>query len=401
MLLDDSINIINPDFTGFNSGSLVLELANAKVDGSGNVFFNGIRFGAVTTDNTLDGASNVLTYAITFVTSGVTNAQVDPLIQAIRFTNSSDTPPTTQRTITYTVTDTEGDQSHNTLALRIETTRAPELTDLTPSLTVSGPDANSGGQPNTCREAERVWSNCFGTRPLGNNGDIYDGMWLKGRPHGEGTLTRTNGATYSGQWQNGEQHGLGSFTAANGAFYLGNWIDGKRSGQGTYVGTDGSTYTGKWRNDKKHGRGTLTYPNGTIFIGRFKNDKPDKDRDYVLDNGSPARTSYIGELKDGKRHGKGLFTDANGNTYNGNWENGKRNGTGSFVWGVGPQAGMSYVGDWRDNKFDGKGTLTYPDGSSYMGEWKNGERHGRGTVTSPEGKRFVGEWDNGKLVKKF
>lgn len=42
---------------------------------------------------------------------------------------------------------------------------------------------------------------------------------------------------------------------ANGERFEGDWVHGKRHGQGTYTYADGSVYTGQWDNDRIHGKG--------------------------------------------------------------------------------------------------------------------------------------------------
>jgi len=41
------------------------------------------------------------------------------------------------------------------------------------------------------------------------NGDMYDGEWLKGKKHGLGTYTHKNGDKYIGSWKNDLKHGEG------------------------------------------------------------------------------------------------------------------------------------------------------------------------------------------------
>jgi len=40
------------------------------------------------------------------------------------------------------------------------------------------------------------------------NGDIYEGGWLDGKPHGQGVMNYANGSRYNGDWLNGEFHGI-------------------------------------------------------------------------------------------------------------------------------------------------------------------------------------------------
>ena len=88
-----------------------------------------------------------------------------------------------------------------------------------------------------------------------SNGDTYQGGWLDGQPHGEGTYTWSTGGMYQGSWQGGEKHGVGAYTWANGATYEGEWSQGFMHGVGLYGAPDGSLYEGGFRRDGKHGLG--------------------------------------------------------------------------------------------------------------------------------------------------
>ena len=61
-----------------------------------------------------------------------------------------------------------------------------------------------------------------------------------------------------------------SYTYPDGSKYEGDFIDGKRHGQGTWMRPDGTRYEGEWKNDKPDGRGTLSYPNGEKRTGEWK-----------------------------------------------------------------------------------------------------------------------------------
>ena len=74
------------------------------------------------------------------------------------------------------------------------------------------------------------------------NGDIYDGEWLKGKLHGYASaklFSPGNLKEYEGEFQNGKQHGLGKFTWSDGEFYDGEWKSGLFHGPGIYGTPDG------------------------------------------------------------------------------------------------------------------------------------------------------------------
>ncbi len=157
VVLDTNVTIVNPESTGFNNGSVTVSIAGATLDdqfGIANVggitvvggvavghqvLYNGVAFGTISSDG--QGGS-ALTIALN--ASGVTNAQVQPLLRAITFENTSDSPPDTARTITVSVTDTEGDVGTAPMALTITPTYPPVFTNFDASRTVSEAVLNTG-----------------------------------------------------------------------------------------------------------------------------------------------------------------------------------------------------------------------------------------------------------------
>jgi hypothetical protein len=41
--------------------------------------------------------------------------------------------------------------------------------------------------------------------------------------------------------------------------YEGEWLNGQQHGEGTFTYEDGSTYKGRWVNNMRDGRGTMTW----------------------------------------------------------------------------------------------------------------------------------------------
>ena len=78
-------------------------------------------------------------------------------------------------------------------------------------------------------------------------GDIYDGNWKYGLPHGYGTYSWANGNKYVG---------FSEFDAST---------------TGTIYFLNGDKYTGEFKNEKQHGRGVYYYSNGTAKEGIWKN----------------------------------------------------------------------------------------------------------------------------------
>ena len=49
-----------------------------------------------------------------------------------------------------------------------------------------------------------------------NDGSVYEGDLVNGKPHGKGKLTYIYGSVYEGDWVDGEQTGLGKMTYPDG-----------------------------------------------------------------------------------------------------------------------------------------------------------------------------------------
>jgi hypothetical protein len=63
-----------------------------------------------------------------------------------------------------------------------------------------------------------------------------------------------------------------SISYANGDVYEGEFVEGERHGQGTYVYATGNTYRGSFKFGQCHGTGTFTYvTNGETYEGEFGN----------------------------------------------------------------------------------------------------------------------------------
>lgn len=100
---------------------------------------------------------------------------------------------------------------------------------------------------------------------------------------------------YEGDYLNGSKTGWGRFTTFNGHHYEGMFLDGKFHGQGTYYSADrkrtyigmfkdntlkkgrmelddGTYYEGELKDELMHGAGALFYSNGDAYVGTFSND---------------------------------------------------------------------------------------------------------------------------------
>lgn len=116
------------------------------------------------------------------------------------------------------------------------------------------------------------------------SGNLYEGMWVNGKRHGYGIFSWSNGnGEYMGQWIDGVQNGHGihiwyiiraeesQYALRN--YYEGNFLDGRRHGQGTFYYSSGTKYVGEWKADQKHGKGKVVFRNGTTIEADFVNDR--------------------------------------------------------------------------------------------------------------------------------
>lgn len=83
----------------------------------------------------------------------------------------------------------------------------------------------------------------------GKLAEEYDGDYVRGRPHGKGSMT----------------------SHENGQKYAGDWVDGVPSGDGKLVLPDGTTYVGQFLNWRFEGVGELTSPDGKSVYGEWVN----------------------------------------------------------------------------------------------------------------------------------
>ncbi|OQY56055.1 MAG: hypothetical protein DRR08_30395 [Candidatus Parabeggiatoa sp. nov. 2] len=115
----------------------------------------------------------------------------------------------------------------------------------------------------------------------------YQGEFVNGYPHGQGTYIWGDGerfvgrfvkgesqiphngcyvadrrlrGKYSGKCRGGKAYGRGKAVGID--TYDGEFIDGVLNGQGTYVWRNGDRYIGQFREGKRYGRGVMKYADG-------------------------------------------------------------------------------------------------------------------------------------------
>ena len=99
-------------------------------------------------------------------------------------------------------------------------------------------------------------------------GDKYEGQYVEGKFHGQGTLTYANGNKYEGEYVEDKMHGQGTLTFGNPEL---------AAKYGLPVGT---VYRGQFRDGKRHGHGTHTYPDsGRVTEVEWKDNKLVHEKD--------------------------------------------------------------------------------------------------------------------------
>lgn len=95
-----------------------------------------------------------------------------------------------------------------------------------------------------------------GSSADGGCGSVYEGTFVGGKMHGEGTISYRSRPPasytlqYTGQWEDGRWHGRGKWTGSKGASYDGEWRQHRRHGYGISVGADGQVwFRGYWRHN--------------------------------------------------------------------------------------------------------------------------------------------------------
>ena len=98
----------------------------------------------------------------------------------------------------------------------------------------------------------------------------FEGEFLGGLMHGQGTMTFLGGGTYAGTWSEGQLHGHGEMTYSDRSVYRGAWRHGMRHGGGDMVYPDGRRFAGMWAGDDREGDGTVSYADGRVVKGSWR-----------------------------------------------------------------------------------------------------------------------------------
>jgi hypothetical protein len=103
-----------------------------------------------------------------------------------------------------------------------------------------------------------------------NDGSLYEGSVVNGKPAGRGTITTKEGVKIEGNFVDGMPSGNVVIAGPDGTRYEGALKDGKRVGKGVLTEANGVRYAGDFVNGKANGRGIATWPNGNRYEGDFK-----------------------------------------------------------------------------------------------------------------------------------
>ena len=173
----------------------------------------------------------------------------------------------------------------------------------------------------------------------------YEGeLGEDGKPHGKGVATYIEcqgdiSQRYDGQWMNGKRHGEG--TEKSNVYHSSNEVDD---------GCDDFVYKGQWKEDKFHGEGRLE------TWGCWEEDGVDG---FGVDCQFTGSKVYEGQWVDGKKHGNGRAYNEIGDYTDSLYD---------------PQdCAGTYDGEWVNGKRHGRGTHTSKDGVVTEGEWRYGE----------------------------
>ena len=224
-------------------------------------------------------------------------------------------------------------------------------------------------------------------------------------PHGKGICTYKDGQIYKGIWKRGKRHGKGKLNWSNGDIYLGDWKNDKPNGKGKFFFKQGfadmkksDSYIGQVKDWLRHGRGTYTWVKQSMkYTGIWKNGKRHGYGEYKEDD-----SIYKGQWKDDRRWGKGKITIKKQHSISGNFRHTDLKGkvTMDFwkpVHITYDIKARKYVGNIHNETFQphGRGIYILKNKKVVIGKWNNGKLLDGKTYH----KKFVSYWKNGKIFK--
>lgn len=251
-----------------------------------------------------------------------------------------------------------------------------------------------------------------------DDGSVYEGNFVNGKPEGKGTMKYVGGASYIGEWHYGLREGEGTWNYPDGGSYIGSWVRGRRHGRGTLNKKGGMVIIGEWKNDRlvaelgvkeKEAKATLEKPERFIkglfkglliaaaiivpimlipIIAQCQNNR-DNASDYVSNEDAVIpEERYVQEE---------AVYGSNGNVkyyWTGNIKEGQPEGTGVAVYPNGDKYGRKeYSGTMQGGlKHAENASLKYQNGDSYKGSFANDHFQEGTYYVSATGERFVGKF---------
>jgi len=254
------------------------------------------------------------------------------------------------------------------------------------------------------------------------SGDVFEGAFLGGVPHGEnGCFRYVNGDVETCGWEDGQRHGLSIYQSKqNNSEEQITFCQGVAQGSSTYKNlSDGSIETREFRDGVKSGPARVEFPNGDFFQLNYENNELNGkatlhfiSRDVIEEchyvSGTKCGPSV--ELKggdreerayqDGQLEGPALVVGANGDKLEFTYHKGKRTGGAKYFWSDGSVELCQYDDQGVQN---GPAKLTWPNGAIREGQKKDGQWHGEVLYTYAEGprkgKKDLEIWEEGKMTK--
>ncbi|CDJ50019.1 hypothetical protein, conserved [Eimeria brunetti] len=138
--------------------------------------------------------------------------------------------------------------------------------------------------------------------------------FLTGEPHVTGE------AKYLGHFVEGARQTQGCMVYRNGDVYEGEWLAGQKHGEGSYrFSADGSVLSGRWvAGSLKRGRWIL--PTGAAYVGEFELNKPSGKGAWVLPGGSQLLVEYTQQRREASHQGGSEDVTAEEGDGNGKYE---------------------------------------------------------------------------------
>ena len=227
------------------------------------------------------------------------------------------------------------------------------------------------------------------------DGAVYRGSLRGGTLHGRGEYVAKN-FKYDGEFKDGLKEGRGVYVWDNGNRYEGPFVKDAPDGEGKYTFANGDTYNGEVKQGALTGRGVYVTKLGDTLEGSFVNGSQQGTGTQRFASGD----RYEGQIANSHAQGKGRYVGADGHSIDGEFADGVANGTGTYVFPNGDR----YEGEISQSELTGKGSYFYKTGEKYEGQLLKGQPQGDGKYWFADGSRFEGQFEGlahatGKWVK--